>query len=168
MPTDTLRKCIKVATERPHDGPYDVDDTGYWIASQGGMVVFVNLGLKLDFYRLALPCKLPAVWDLWHMDSAVRHVDPEIIKEGVTFDSSLLLSISAKELRAVIGTPDGERKFLGAVILVETADAGARFEVTFRFTEETRLVFDRQGWTLHEGSNVTRHEALQVVFSKLS
>jgi hypothetical protein len=168
MPTPTLPNCIRIATEPPYDGPYDVDCTGYLLTVDGGIAVYLGLGKNLDFYRLEVVCTLPPSWELWHVDSAVCHVDPAWVEKDVVFQSALLLSADAKELRVVVKTAAGERTFLGAVILVETRDEGAQFELTFRLTEDTRLVFDRAGWTLHHNQEITRHHELHVSFSKLS
>ena len=166
--TPVLEGCVRIEIEPPYDGPYDAEGTGYWLTDGGGVAVCLKLGRLYDFYRLELACTLPASWDLWHLDSAVYHVDPECLQEGVVFASTVLLSMDAKELRAVIQTPAGELAFSGAVILIETASSGSWFVVTFRLTADTRLVFDHDGWTLHDGAGVTRHYALRVAFSALS
>jgi len=166
--TPVLERCLRIEMEPPYDGPYDVEGTGYSLTDDGGVAVYLQLGRLYDFYRLELACTLPASWDLWHLDSAVYHVDPECLQEGVVFASTVLLSVDAKELRIVIHTPAGERAFSGAVILVETASSGSWFVVTFRLTADTRLVFDRDGWTLHDGAGVIRQDALRIAFSALS
>lgn len=160
-----LRQCVSIAMEPPYEGPYDVEGTGYRLTGDGMVAVYLDLGMLYDFFRLELACTLPASWELWHMDSAVYHVDPERKKQGVAFASTLLLSIDARELRVLVHTPAGERAFLGAVVLIETNEGGSRFVLTFSLAADTRLEFDHEGWTLHQDKEVIRHDALRVEFS---
>lgn len=166
--TPSIPNCIRIGEKPPYDGPYDVDRTGYMLTDDGGIAVYLGLGKHLDFYRLEVVCTVPPSWHLWHLDSAVRHVDPECIGEDLVFRSEAILSVNAKGLRVVVQTPASERSFPGVVILVETRDEDGHYELTFRLTDQVRLVFERTGWTLHDDGKITRHDALRVSFAALS
>src|SRR5689334_1910696 len=81
-------RCVRVEGVRdPHDGPYDLEGSGYRLSDDGGIVVRLSLGMRYDFYALEAPCRAPLRWELWHLDSAVMHVEPECIGKGVGFDA---------------------------------------------------------------------------------
>lgn len=168
-----LREWLRVLDAKaPYDGPYDVEGAGYAVDDEGTITVTLNLGMVLDFYHLELACKSPASWDLWHMDSAVCHVDVERIGEGVRFETGFV-GVDASDLEVRVQAPEGGPNGAAASFLVEkvTVDtkAGAdMFAVTFLMAQGSRLVFDARGWALWSGEEATAPtRPSQVTFSNV-
>jgi hypothetical protein len=151
-------RCVRVeGVPAPYDGPYDLEGSGYRLSDDGGIVVRLRLGMLYDFYALEAPCRLPLRWELWHLDSAVCHVDPECIQEGAVFDAPPV-ELACEELQLIVRTPTIERRFEGMQVAISP------LEITFRLDLETRLVLAAEGWTLHERGAITHHADLEVRF----
>jgi hypothetical protein len=145
----TEPRCVRVEGVRaPYDGPYDLEGGGYTLSDDGGIVVRLRLGMLYDFYALEAPCRTPLCWELWHLDSAVMHVDPGCIEKGVGFDAPPV-AFEGEELRLVVRTPTGERRFEGMQVAISP------IEIAFRLALETRLVLAAGGWRLDERGVIT-------------
>ena len=65
-------------------GPFDLEEIEYSF-SEDVFTLLLRLGYVYDFYLLKFIAGESVSWELWHLDSAVMHVDEMILVKNPTF-----------------------------------------------------------------------------------
>lgn len=123
-------------------GPFDLEEIEYSF-SEDVFTLLLRLGYVYDFYLLKFIAAESVSWELWHLDSAVMHVDEMILAKNPTFACKEWVSPCAIPLSLIIGNT--EVKGTAARLRIRAQEDPFSFEVEFRLPNIS-VALGADGW----------------------
>jgi len=121
-------------------GPFDLESIEY--SDTGCFTLFFRLGFVYDFYLLKFTVLDSVTWELWHLDSAVMHVDEEKEADNPVFQCKPLTISCDMQMPVWMDERQMECRAVRMRMEAENGDFAIRFE----FDTGQQMVLTKAGW----------------------